>query len=1019
VALNFLKTLDADDIFISYSRDDGEAYLTGLDAALSARGFSCFTDRRGTKADPLPPEELFQKIRACKTLVLLGTPGALKRPKNITPELKNFADSNGTARIIPVSFDRGQEFTDFPEAWHAFVVGKAREREDPAARATGAPSPAVVAAVAAASDYMKSKDRLRMYRNRTAAGVLSLLALGLVAVGLAIYGFWRAAKAMNDAHVVQEQADRTIAKAKDDTAKAVEQSQKDIQKAKGDAQREIDDAQKEARTKITQADALAKAADDKRAAAEAARREAQSAAAKEQTIAHATSLVNRSQTLLRRYPERLPLSVSTAAEALAESSGAGVRSPEFDAALRESLSLLPYLGRVDKYPGAVLALSPSSLHTAAFTGKGRLGVYAEGGARLLKDFSCTCEAVAVSDDPVRVASAHERTVVAYDLKDDRFITITLPSTPADAYGHPIIKHLALSPDGRYLAATLNSLLDEPTDRSTVIVAEVESGQVIERFDNLDIYASDIAFGPSGALAVGGVSPVVGPRLNLLGKAIIWPLLKVGADPAQIKANLMHYYDETLDGPVEAIALSPDSSYFATEKGVWAEWRSGAPPELIARIPAAADNSQPPGYSIDDLAFSPDGQQLFVVRLTLTTNKEVSFGVEHWGVTGYPVSARANLDPDFTEVIGVAFLPGGERLAVVTNAAEAARRVQLFQFAGGSEMKPAAPPAPKDWYVNYVSPDARFIIYASLKGQELLIRDVWMSQSYPLSYAHDLQGHAGVTLMNASGSLIALTGQAADGSGQVALFYRLDRDVYHPTASRLGLEEGVAQVTLSPAGDLLMTQAKGRARVREVAGGRDVAPPGLEKLAQIESASFSPDGRYLVAVVKAGARETLYDIHAWRLASPKEVVTMTGVHRLTALAFSPLGHYLFTASDDKTARLTRLADGYTRPLGGDYQALAAAFSGDERQLAVGSDDGLLRLLLTDDPDHELARLQHGARVAAVTFGDGDKFLAAAGGGGPTSYYKDYQVRVWMLRPGDLVGEANRRLAQLDRLAPYLR
>lgn len=42
--LNFLNRLDADDIFVSYSREDGSAYLTGLDAALSKRGVSCFTD---------------------------------------------------------------------------------------------------------------------------------------------------------------------------------------------------------------------------------------------------------------------------------------------------------------------------------------------------------------------------------------------------------------------------------------------------------------------------------------------------------------------------------------------------------------------------------------------------------------------------------------------------------------------------------------------------------------------------------------------------------------------------------------------------------------------------------------------------------------------------------------------------------------------------------------------------------------------------------------------------------------
>ena len=64
MAFDFLKSLDSDDIFISYSRDDGEAYLTGLDAALSNLGFSCFTDKRGTDANRLLPATLFQKDKA-------------------------------------------------------------------------------------------------------------------------------------------------------------------------------------------------------------------------------------------------------------------------------------------------------------------------------------------------------------------------------------------------------------------------------------------------------------------------------------------------------------------------------------------------------------------------------------------------------------------------------------------------------------------------------------------------------------------------------------------------------------------------------------------------------------------------------------------------------------------------------------------------------------------------------------------------------------------------------------------
>src|SRR4051812_28948784 len=45
-----VKGLSADDIFISYSRSDGEPYLKGMTVALSERGFSRFNDTFGTES---------------------------------------------------------------------------------------------------------------------------------------------------------------------------------------------------------------------------------------------------------------------------------------------------------------------------------------------------------------------------------------------------------------------------------------------------------------------------------------------------------------------------------------------------------------------------------------------------------------------------------------------------------------------------------------------------------------------------------------------------------------------------------------------------------------------------------------------------------------------------------------------------------------------------------------------------------------------------------------------------------
>ena len=264
MAFGFLKSLDADDIFISYSRDDGEAYLTGLDAALSNSGFSCFTDKRGTDANRLPPATLFEKIRLCKTLVLLGTPGALSSPENIMPEVQEFADANGTSRIIAVSFDRKTEssaltpIADWSNTpWYRYVEGKSREREDPNALKTGEPSAFVVNSITRASDYMKSKDRLRRYRNRAFMGFLCLLVAGLAAGGFAVYGFKQAGNARSEAQAAVDQAkdtrvqaDATIAKANLDAATAVDQAQKDIRTAQEAAQREIQKAKEDAQKEI-------------------------------------------------------------------------------------------------------------------------------------------------------------------------------------------------------------------------------------------------------------------------------------------------------------------------------------------------------------------------------------------------------------------------------------------------------------------------------------------------------------------------------------------------------------------------------------------------------------------------------------------------------------------------------------------------------------------------------------------------------------------------------------------------
>ena len=83
------------------------------------------------------------------------------------------------------------------------MEGKVREREDPKTLRTGQPSPEVVEAIVKASDYMKSKDRLRRYRRGaiwTLAVLLCLIA-GAGATSLVMMG-----RAVDQAAIAESRA---------------------------------------------------------------------------------------------------------------------------------------------------------------------------------------------------------------------------------------------------------------------------------------------------------------------------------------------------------------------------------------------------------------------------------------------------------------------------------------------------------------------------------------------------------------------------------------------------------------------------------------------------------------------------------------------------------------------------------------------------------------------------------------------------------------------------------------------
>lgn len=972
--INFLKSLDADDIFISYSRADGSAYLKGLDAALSARGFSCFTDERGTDADPLPPKTLFAKIRACKTLVLLGTPGALGHPENITPELTEFAASNGTARIVCVGFDRGAKFDAWPDVWHRYVVGKAREREDPGAIRTGKPSDSVVETVARASDYMKSKDRLRKYRNRTAGVLALLLVLTACAAGFARHQLKRAARATQDAEEALLRAFISQTEARV-TGLAAELSRGDAEEQKRLAELASDDAAEKTRL----ADAAAR-----RARAEEAR------ADREQAIGDARSLADRSRTLVRRRPEELPRAVSLAVESLNKSTSVGLHAVEADTALRDSVALLPRLRRNHYYslPGLrserSVALSPDGRHFAAVTAGGRLQVYESGKTTPYVSLACACREVALSLGAARAAAITDNGVEVFDLgggdKTGRPVPLPGGFSP---------EHITLSPGGRYVALTADSGPDRER-RSSLLVLEVASGKVFTPFGrgadtngaaqakemtygacgNFDMLIYDVAFGPGGDLAVGG--RYTGRQgASLRGRVVFWPL-RPGApgEAAERELNEASFSEPEVvpqEEEVRAVAPGADGMSFATDGGVWKRTPGGPLFEPVALLPGLSGR-------VKRLAFGPDGLTLLRWQ-TLVTHKgprNVQW-LEQWDGAGHRESAQVFQE---TPIGNIGFRPNAEFVATTTAIRWQKGHVRAFRTGGGAEVKgPAFGPRPEDGEVVYVAPGSGRLVTAGRDAAQ--VWDVWREkrpEKNPTAQFGRLLRTVEAATLNHDGRFLALSGPPATGGDWIVVYRRQNGSYeYWKTlphlrriTSMLFSEDGRRLAVLSQTGTDYV-------RVYDVGGERDVTPDSLKRLDGVEAVALSPCGRFIVAARRFDNLTLLLDL-----------------------------------SEGRAAKLRTLLE--------DAAVKSLAFSQDGRYLGLGSGEGILHVFEMTGPPSEIARVRHAGRVTAVAFSDGGRYVATAGiDSHPNRSHtgETYPLRVWLLRPAGLIDEASDRLRSLPR------
>jgi len=199
---------------------------------------------------------------------------------------------------------------------------------------------------------------------------------------------------------------------------------------------------------------------------------------------------------------------------------------------------------------------------------------------------------------------------------------------------------------------------------------------------------------------------------------------------------------------------------------------------------------------------------------------------------------------------------------------------------------------------------------------------------------------------------------------------------------------VNAIAFSPDGRTLASGGSDNtARVWETETGREVTrrTHGDPVLAVV----FSADGK-LIASASGFARVGQTDLQAahdgsvriWKSETGEEVTRLVHDDSVYAVAFSPDGTLVASASRDGSARLWRIDGTPFERSDTDNEVVSVAFSPDGRLVAMGSVNGSVQIVNTSTGSHNVT-LHVGETVGILKFAPDGRYLITADGGDPRS------------------------------------